>query len=77
VASWAARAVEPHNVRHARRVYSKEKIASWSEGDVDVVRICAAAIAAARKCPVARSVGSGVSGLGCVDEERNGAGVVR
>jgi hypothetical protein len=42
-----------------------------------VVRICAAAIAAALKCPVARSVGKGVSRLGCVDEERKGVGVVR
>lgn len=49
VASWAARAVEPHRVKHARRVYSKEKMAWWSEGDVEVVRVCAAAIAAALK----------------------------
>jgi len=52
-------------------------MAWWSEGDVELVRFCAAAIAAALKCPVARSVGSGVSEPGCIAEERKGAGVVR
>ncbi len=44
---------------------------------MEVLRAWAAAMAAARKCPVARRVGSGVSGLGWIGDERNGAGIVR
>lgn len=40
------------------------------------VRVWTAAMAAARKCPSARSSGIGVSGDGCLGELRKAAGTV-
>lgn len=71
----------PTRVRHARRTCSSSKIRAWSVGDgagwaPEPVRAWTAAMAAARKWPLARRSAIGVSGAGCRAESRNGAGTV-
>ena len=86
MASCAASGNASIRQRHAKRVYSNEKICAWSEGLTGGWAVASAtftgllvnawtlAMAAARKWPWLNSSSMGVSDAGCLDGFLNGGG---